>query len=687
MAHRSMWLKAGIHALWWIVMLMALSVFLFSKWEGYPELHKPCGAAAHCANPMRLTDEGAADLEQVGLSADYYAVILVVFMSIANLSFLAVGAWLYRYRGRDGFALAASLFLIIIGTIFTADAEALSAYPLLTVFFRVLDGVGSFYLPFLFLFPDGRFVPRWTIVPSLLWTAVQMFRFVFPELWTALNWNATFMTALVLLTHGPVLYALRHRYTRAAGDEERRRLKWFLYSVLAYMGTGMLFAVQYGHGLLQLAIQTSFFAGLLFWPFSIGIGMAVREHGAASPALQRTLLASVLGFMTVLLYVAAVGAATLLLQGKDALAALIASGIIAVLFQPLRVRLQRSVNRLVYGEPETPLQILTRLVEMMEQVVRQEPVWTDVARGLAQALKLPYAAILLAGREGDGAEAAAFEYGERHGPVTEIPLQWSGERVGTVCVGAPLHAQRLSGDAGALLEQLIRQISVAAHAARLADQLRQSRERLVTAREEERRRLGRDLHDGLGAGLASLLLRTDAIADRLQGDETASRGLQDVQAGIEEAIYDIRRLVYALRPPVLDEFGLLFAVRELAARYDSESFRVTVEAEGALPALSAAAEVAVYRIVQEALANARKHAGAGRCEIAFGAPEAGLSVAIRDDGAGLAGAYVPGIGIRSMKERAEELGGSCEVEPDREGGTVVRVRIPAAREEKADAAG
>jgi signal transduction histidine kinase len=678
-------LLPALHVLWWIVLVLSLSVFLVSKWEGYSLLQSPCEQPLHCGSSMQLTEETAGDLARYGISTAFYGSLLIVFMTIANLSSFVIGGLLYWYRRRDLYGLAASLFVIVTGTIFCTDEAALGGFPTVLRIYQLLDGIGSFYLPFLFLFPDGRFVPKWTIIPALLWIAAQTYRFIEPAAWTALTWDPMFMTVLLMLTHGPLLYALLYRRRRSASPAERRYIAWFLFAVLSYVTGGMLFALSYvlQDGLLQLAFQTAFFAGLLFWPFSIGVSALERQPDA----VHRTILVSTMSFLIVGLFAAAVGGLSLLLRQDDMLVSMIASGVIAVLFHPLYMRLKRGVNRLVYGELESPYQTLVRLVERMDTVVEREAVWEDVARGIAQALRIPYVSIA---RGSSGQQVVLAQYGQASGSVTDVPLERSGELVGTMKLGySGGLRETMPGETEELLRHLVRQVSAALHAEGLTEELRQSRERLVTAREEERRRFGRELHDGLGAGLASVLLRTDAIADDWEGSEELRGRLAGIQAGLEDSIAEVRRLAYTLRPPVLDEFGLCFALQELAARNAGKELRIELDMPNELPSSSAAIEMAVYRIAQEALTNAIRHGRAGLCRIRLRcpAPDNGVELTVEDDGCGIAQPVVPGIGIRSMRERAEELGGTLRLEAVDGKGTMVRAYLPLTREEAADGRG
>ena len=246
-----------------------------------------------------------------------------------------------------------------------------------------------------------------------------------------------------------------------------------------------------------------------------------------------------------------------------------------------------------------------------------------------------------------------------------------------------------------LLEDLAHQIGAAAHsvlmtdeAIRLSVDLQRSRGRLVEAREEERRRLRRDLHDGLGPRLSGQALTIDAIRALMRRDpDTAEELLLELKADAQNAVADIRRLVYGLRPPALDDLGFLRALRETAEQFTIKGLSVSVEAPETLPPLSAAVEVAAYRIAQEALTNVSRHAGARNCTVLLAVDDPGaLCLEIRDDGTGIAGVRASssehaGVGLTSMRERADELGGGLLVESPPGGGTLVRAVVPLSKEE------
>ncbi|MGH3086126.1 MAG: sensor histidine kinase, partial [Rubrobacteraceae bacterium] len=252
-----------------------------------------------------------------------------------------------------------------------------------------------------------------------------------------------------------------------------------------------------------------------------------------------------------------------------------------------------------------------------------------------------------------------------------------GRTVGRLVLSPRSPGEEFSSSDRRLLEDLARQAGVAARAVQLTADLQRSREEIVTAREEERRRLRRDLHDGLGPRLAAQTLKVGSAKSLFPRDpETATMLLEELERDLDGALADVRRLVYDLRPPALDQLGLAGAIRDTASQYDSGTLRVSFEKAGGTRDLPAAVEVAAYRISQEALANVSRHSGAKRCAVRLAVNESSLELEVSDDGAGIAGDRHLGVGLSSMRERAEELGGTCEVGAVPAGGTRVIAKIP-----------
>jgi signal transduction histidine kinase len=507
----------------------------------------------------------------------------------------------------------------------------------------------------------------------------------------------------LLLTSGlGALFSLILRLRRARGDE-RQQLKWFLYAAVPAASFLSLILLQSAVAILRTHfllfdevamenwvvgctcaapltfgyISLAAVFALLVLPVFTYIAISRYRLYDIDVIINRTLVYGALSACVVALYVLVVGYLGAVLRiGTNLAISLAATGLIAVLFTPLRDWLQRRVNRLMYGERDEPYKVLSDLGASLEATLAPESVLPTVVETVARALKLPYAAITL--KQG-GMFVEAARYGKKPaGEPLIVPLTYQRETVGRLVVSPRAPGESFTNSDVRLLGDLARHIEVAAHAVRLTADLQRSRERLVVAREEERRRLRRDLHDGVGPQLAALTLRLETARKVLSHDPQASALMTDLSERARATVADVRRSVHALRPPALDELGLIPALREGAAQYSQNGLRVSVEAPKSLPPLPAAVEVATYRISQEAMTNVVRHAGARNCSvrIALDADAGTLRVEIEDDGRGIREGHMVGVGLHSMRERAEELGGRCTVDSLAGGGTLVSAELP-----------
>jgi two-component system NarL family sensor kinase len=397
------------------------------------------------------------------------------------------------------------------------------------------------------------------------------------------------------------------------------------------------------------------------------------------PLVNRTLVFGALTAGLLGLYIGAVYGLGALLDSSGIGVSLAATATVAVAFAPLRSLLQERVNRLMYGDREEPYRALARLGERLGSTLDPDAVLPATVESVAEGLRAPYVAIEL--EEGGGWRTAASHGEARDDEPVRLPLEYRGEVVGRLIVQPRARTEPFSAADLRLLGDLSRQAGVAAHAVRLRQDLVRSRERLVVTREEERRRLRRDLHDGLGPTLAGIGLEIESVRALTQRDPNAADELLTrLKTEVQDAIADIRRIAYDLRPPTLDELGLVPALREQAARLSGSNgspgtLRISVEAPGDLPGLPAAVEVAAYRIAVEAVTNVSRHAEAHTCSIVLSV-HGDLEVEVRDDGRGIPPSPKGGVGLASMRERAEELGGTLAVEPGEDSGTVVLARLP-----------
>lgn len=350
---------------------------------------------------------------------------------------------------------------------------------------------------------------------------------------------------------------------------------------------------------------------------------------------------------------------------------LIALFLMAVVAVPLSRLTRRRLDSLIDGWPDDPYGAINQLHAELSRDVLPHAIVPAVVATITSTLKLPYGAIT-SPPDGDTVEVGVAPAGAER--VT-IELRFGHAVVGFLEVAARRPGVALSGDELALLKNLARQVGITLHAAQLSEALQASRAQLVAAREEERLRIRRDLHDGLGPMLASMRLQLGAARRGLRGEpEVAEALLDELRGDVAEATAAIRRLVYNLRPPLLDEHGLGGALRSLSRLV--EPLPLQLEIPETMAQLPAAVEVALYRIAAEALHNVARHAHATRCMLCLALADEVVTLQIADDGSGLPAGHRDGVGIAAMRERAEELGGSLLIEPRPGGGVSVTTRIP-----------
>jgi signal transduction histidine kinase len=462
---------------------------------------------------------------------------------------------------------------------------------------------------------------------------------------------------------------------RSAHGEEREQLQLLLRAALVVVVAFV--ACLIGSLATPAAFDVGAFAAIVSLAFlAATMAVAILRHRlyGLDVFVNRALVFSVLTAVLGGLYVAAVlGVGHLLDQDVQFGIALVATGLVAVAFQPLRERVQRAVSRLLHGRRDEPYAAISTLGRRLGEAMAPTRVLPVMVETIGDELRLPYVAVELADSPG---EPAAVHGAPDAGVALRLPLVHAGERVGTLVIGARAHGEPLADADRQLLEDFARRASAAASAVALSIEVQRSRERLVTAREEERRRLRGDLHDGLGPTLAGAVLTIDAARRVLATDPEAADALLDrAAASVEGTVADVRRLVYGLRPPALDQLGLTGALRQHAAALNGAELDCTISAPDPLPPLPAAVEAATFRIAQEALANVARHAHARTAVVSITAGET-LRLEVADDGCGLPEDRHAGVGLTSMRERASELGGSFELAAAAGGGTIVRVELP-----------
>jgi len=545
----------------------------------------------------------------------------------------------------------------------------------------------------LYLFPDGRFVPRSTAGRIVLLAGLLVTPFLSLALVTILlpgyapdehAYGAVMFSIAVVMTCGVASQV--YRYRNVSNPVMRQQTKWVLFGLSAqliwilWVLWWILFDFQPLNNISQatwamLTIHINILIPLLI-PITLGVAVLRYRLWDIDPLINRTLVYFTLTSIIIVVYILIIGVLGVIFQDRGSLIlALVATGAAAVIFQPLREWLQKTVNRLMYGERDNPLLTLSRLSRQVEQADTTEEILPSLVETVAAALKLPYVAISVPERDGPGWKVAAAS-GELSEWTESIPIVYLDQELGRLEVGLRSRGEKLGESDRMILATIAQLVSMTIRALELNEQLQKSRRQLVTAREEERRRIRRDLHDGLGPVLASLTIQADTTIDLLHSDlDEAAEMLKKIRTKAQSAVKDVRLLIHGLRPPALDELGLVGAVRQYTANLQPGKLVIDLDAPEHLPKLPAAVEVAAYRIIQEAVNNVIQHANSTSCTVRL-AVNNDLYVEVVDDGQGLPELGNRGVGIYSMRERAVELGGICTIEKTSKGGTRLRAQLP-----------
>ncbi len=615
------------------------------------------------------------------------ASVMVAFLfTLVPLIVGAMGSLLlYFLRSNDWMALFTAMVLANFGT--AASSEFPPSNPVIIIFNRLMLFLTFFWI---LVFPNGRLLPRWSWAYSLLLLPSFIIQSAIDlGLLGQTEHGFTSLTYMAMLALFSTLY---FRYDDTFSLAERQQTKWVITPAIAgLVSIGLIYSASiYAPTYEGVAIGyffNSFVRTVFLLSLAVGIFFSILRYRLweIDIIINRALVYGSLTAIVIGVYVLIVGGLGTAIQGRNnLLVSILATGLVAVLVQPLRDRLQRGVNRLMYGERDDPVTVLSRLGQRLEGTLAPDAVLPSLVETVAQTLKLPYVAIM-AGND----SSPTTTYGKPQAEVIRLPLIYQAETIGQLLVAPRAQGEELNPMDRHLLENIAHQAGMAVHAVNLNSDLQQSRQQLVTTREEERRRLRRDLHDGLGPNLASQGLKLAAVRQLLESDPVSALPLLDQVMGQNQAtVGEVRRLVYGLRPPALDELGLVAAIRDHIAGMEGKSalqIEIT-EPQNGLPSLSAAVEVAAYRIVLEALTNVIRHAQAQHCDIRFSVVENNLGsvlqIEIKDDGKGMPEVYRAGIGLRSMRERAEELGGTYFVESPSKAGTSIRVQLPLGNDSK-----
>jgi len=480
--------------------------------------------------------------------------------------------------------------------------------------------------------------------------------------------------------------ALVKRYRRSTGDE-RAQMKIFVYAaVVTILFIPARSALSQHHVVLAAL-------GLASVPvLPAAVGAAILKHGLyeIDVVINKTVVyASLAAFITAVYVAIVVGIGAAIGQGSQPNLGLsiLATAVVALAFQPLRQRVQRLANRLVYGRRATPYEVLSEFSARVAGARAAEEQLPRMARTLAEGTGAATATVWLGA---NGSLRAAASWPERAGPQTDpdapaslsLPVLHHGDQLGALSITKPA-GERLTPAEERLARDLASQAGLVLHNVRLTDELRHrleelraSRRRLVAAQDAARRSLERNIHDGAQQQLVALSVKTNLARQLAARDpQKALSIVESLRAETERAMHDLDELASGMVPAALTELGLVEALRAQTAR---APLPVAVDAPGGLDA-SPDAAAAIYFSVLEALQNVAKYANASRAVVRLAQRNGAIGFEVEDDGRGFdMSATSFGTGRRGMADRLESVGGTLDVRSAPREGTIVKGRVPAA---------
>ncbi|MBI1280100.1 MAG: hypothetical protein GC179_18370 [Anaerolineaceae bacterium] len=665
-----------VRRIWFILIVILSFSFLVSIPAAYNMLTTICDATnTECANWAQQTTLEVLAKYHISL-AGLAIFNLVVFLVFSVFCWFA-GLLVLRYRSHDWHGLLVSYLLITLAAggpsfFFIISLESANLPPLVElvpglVILPMYLALSLFFLTF----PDGQIYPKWALagIPIIL---ANYAVWLLPDPVNIEGWPQTTTSLWLLFVFGFHIGIQGYRYRYNYTSEQRQQTKWLLYGAAIALVSVIVLSIFLNNEIgtiLEGVLTTVGF----YLPIAVGVTIAILFYGLwdIDIIINRTLVYAVLTTVLVGVYALVVGTLShfIQVQGNFAIS-LFGAGVVAVLFQPLRHIVQRAINRWIFGQRDEPLKVMIELGKSLEIILSPEAALHHLVETTARTLKLPYVAI----EASEDSELISF--GTSPMKPERFPLIYHAQAIGMLLVAPRSTKEILNAADQLVLENIARQASNLVYASRLTKDLQKSRQQILTTREEERRRLRRDLHDGLGPALATLTLQAEAAREWLSINPDKSADLlEEIINGTQTTLADIRRIVYALRPPALDDLGLVSAIREQATQYSNNDLIITVEAPEALPPLPAAVEVAAYRIIQEALTNVTRHSKAQLCTVCLDV-EGAMDIKISDNGIGIPSKRHAGIGLNSIHERAAELGGSCLITSQPGAGTQVVVSLP-----------
>lgn len=517
------------------------------------------------------------------------------------------------------------------------------------------------------VYPTGRPEPQWVAAVVALVALAQLANVISGLTLEEQPW----WPWQFLVLWPPLLWGQLRRYRSRSDPLERQQVRWVLATMLTMVAGFLIMWFGSLDGLVTPEASGATAPLLLLLP-GAGVAIGLLAPGRARmDAVMRAVLAVGLTALAVALgaFVASALAANLTEPQRRWIAIAVAGVVAGLTWGPAR----RAADRVVYGRRGGPLTALDDLDELLAAHHDATMVPVTVVRTLAATLGAEHVAMR------DGSQTVAT-VGDPGRAAEEFEVTYRGVRLATVAVAPRRGEQSLTPADRAVVRRVCAYAGPALDGARALAELVDARARVVLAREEERKRMRAYLHDDLaptfsGLALSAAALENFAATDRVRATNLAQRLAGETAAAARR----LRDVAYDLRPPSLDNRGLVAALTdEVGTRGGPPTVQIVADvADADLPA---AVETAAYRIVQEAVANVRRHAAASTCTVVLRSRPDRLEIEVSDDGVGFAEPPTPGVGLTSMRERATELGGVLTVGAGACGGTLVRGRLPLTRD-------
>lgn len=541
---------------------------------------------------------------------------------------------------------------------------------------RPLDAIARFGAVVGALVAVGHTTLRWTD-PYPWPNGPSTMPFAVHSLWWTrqLEWlDRAFMAAIVVVGLGAASN-VAWRWWHLESLEERRGLGWLAIggALMACAFAPLALPVTWTASLPVWTTPSVHLVSQLFFPAALLVAVLGQQLWGLQLAVSRTVGWSLLTAVLVASYVAVVSLIGVVVPDlTDGVGRVAAAATVATAIDPVRRFVQRRVDRLVHGDAGEPLAAVHRISGALGSTDDPGALLSTMLHGVTDSLRLRGASIDLANND----QSTTLSVGRVGGlDDVSLPLSLDDHSVGALTV-SPRPGERLDQRTLRTLDALLPTLAVAALLAVKVGELADSRSRLLSVRDEERRALRRELHDGFGPALAGIGYGLEAARNLLVTDPAAADDLLGrLGAEIDTRVEDVRAIARDLVPPILLELGLGAALAELGKRHrlSGVEMHVDVEIDRAIPAEIAAT---LYGLVAEAARNVVRHAQAATCTIRLQVDERHITAQVLDDGVGFDADVVSGVGLQSMRERATTLGGQLTISDRPGGGSIVQATVP-----------